>query len=1209
MEWLYDELLSIFLEKGIGIFKKFQLKRKIKRTSENIRESVCKKYESEKYFLHLDGYIHTNRFVNNFLSNCLSSDAIWNDESIRAYCQKRLDIFFKEYPEHSVDEKSIYDCLDFIVKTVLHQIFEIEDMEIVTAVNSIKKHLDVSFDDLKSSITAIQEKTDLLEDKFESIVFKDIKHNVEYIPIITNIAFTPPELNDKFICDRNDYISDIIKKLDSCGWYHIVGSVWSGKTYVSLLLKKQCTNSVWLDLSIGKSLNTISILEKEVLNPAINGLDNKIVIIDNFPKLLISDSYSKRLITLINKMIDLSIKIVSFGCYENNDFISYLNVKDYFSCHIKDFSDDDTLKLMSAFDAPTYLLQSKTSGFIKELCGKKPAAIIIILNYLKSDNWNLSSEVLTRLLKLDIDELNNQIDYILHKTIQDSETRDLLYRIAYVGFEVKKEDIDKIANIEPKISLVGERLNEMKGVWLTEDNAVLVNGLLKNAAHENLSTDMKKNIGSIIADSILVNKELNQIDIIRLVGNLITAERFEEAGQVYMIAMQSLCSDHIEYNDSLLFVKMWNETHLPKEMSNFSKAGIRLYQIFYDAQNGRKNTFAIDELNSISKENSQIKELIVLASGMIIMDSFDIALSLLETVDFVSIRTYFDAELFVGLIVMSMYKCTCVSDIDRWFKWIKKQVDDKWLSQIDDYEYTDFFIHAFDMVRDKINCEEIELMETLIDEMDYFAIEHSWKSLHIGCLIKIIHLNGINRHDYETAKKIYSKQLEENTEPIALAHLCYKMGLLASDNKDYIFAEECYNKSTSTLAYLGDFDKVFCLVNCAITYFHNMKYDIAKIVIDQAFEKANSYTKNVFTEELLFKLHFERVIAYYTSGDMFDAINSIDYICHYFINNGINDNEHLIVISLHCLVYIAEDLIEHDPPKVLNENEEYTAPYMGLLWNVCNSNKFHLSDIDLRYNSLLYLLALIFDYYGYNVKANDCVKYLRDKNNYTMITSQITIMAIHRAYYIYKLWEIGEYSYASYLLAKVIEELEVRKNQNRVRYILLKCSFHLLQHYEIINSVLISFKNNDILSANPYIQNFITAFELLNQNGNDENIIILANAKATNNEYLKAVCYVIATEKADLNNLIELYLCILYSVGDIVLNDIYWMNDVLIPLIKRQLSSYIQEKSDMDNIINGHNSIFNGYKYKVEDLKDILKKCIVFVDESKINREWLKWLY
>ena len=38
----------------------------------------------------------------------------------------------------------------------------------------------------------------------------------------------------------------------------------------------------------------------------------------------------------------------------------------------------------------------------------------------------VSSEVLTRLLKLDIDGLNNQIDYILHETIKDKVTRELL---------------------------------------------------------------------------------------------------------------------------------------------------------------------------------------------------------------------------------------------------------------------------------------------------------------------------------------------------------------------------------------------------------------------------------------------------------------------------------------------------------------------------------------------------------------------------------------------------------------------------------------------------------------------------------------------------------------------------------------------------------------------------------------------------------------
>lgn len=260
MDWLYEELLSFFLRKGIGILQGFKLKRKIKRTSENIRTSVCQKYESEKYFLHLDGFIHTNKFVYNFIADCLSSNAVWTDCSIKAYCNKRLDNFIEDYPEHSIDRNNISECMEYIIRIIITNLCKIDDPNVVNAVTSIKKHIDISFDCLKSEIDRINEKTDKMADQFENIIFQNMKNDVECIPMVMNIAFTPPELNEKYISYREEYISSVIMKLNSCFWYHIVGSAWSGKTYASLLLRRKCKHSIWLDLSRGNKLNTISLL-------------------------------------------------------------------------------------------------------------------------------------------------------------------------------------------------------------------------------------------------------------------------------------------------------------------------------------------------------------------------------------------------------------------------------------------------------------------------------------------------------------------------------------------------------------------------------------------------------------------------------------------------------------------------------------------------------------------------------------------------------------------------------------------------------------------------------------------------------------------------------------------------------------------------------------------------------------------------------------
>ena len=115
-----------------------------------------------------------------------------------------------------------------------------------------------------------------------------------------------------------------------------------------------------------------------------------------------------------------------------------------------------------------------------------------------------------------------------------------------------------------------------------------------------------------------------------------------------------------------------------------------------------------------------------------------------------------------------------------------------------------------------------------------------------------------------------------------------------------------------------------------------------------------------------------------------------------------------------------------------------------------------------------------------------------------------------------------------------------------------------------------------------------------------------------NDSLLQAVCYIGATVEADFKDLLNLYLIVLSSSGDIsgdtMMKDLYWLNYVLIPRMKEQLLHAFIETGINNSALTQMLSNKNEYCFDTHFVKKILKDSVTIWGSNYFKQECVLWL-
>ena len=210
------------------------------------------------------------------------------------------------------------------------------------------------------------------------------------------------------------------------------------------------------------------------------------------------------------------------------------------------------------------------------------------------------------------------------------------------------------------------------------------------------------------------------------------------------------------------------------------------------------------------------------------------------------------------------------------------------------------------------------------------------------------------------------------------------------------------------------------------------------------------------------------------------------------------------------------------------------------------------------------------------------------------------------------MFEIKEYVLAGRVLSNILGHYSQADNPNTtfVDHTIIRLTFFIVGHLDISKEIVEELKKIRVSSVLEEKWNaWLEVIELSTQKNNAQMLVAKGNDYyQKNNWLLQAICYIGATSEAEFKELLKIYLIVLSSLGDIMVTDLFWLNNILIPTIKEQLLHAFINTGISNSVLTQMLSDKNEYCFDDKIVKKILKDSVAICGINYFKEESVLWL-
>ncbi|WP_405266290.1 hypothetical protein [Cellulophaga sp. Ld12] len=907
---------------------------------------------------------------------------------------KKLDkLILKEelkQSQISVSDEGLYEILNGVLEELGHRVIRLE--------NDVAKNTE--------NITTLLYKTRNFEEL--NAVFK---YNQQYISV-----GLPPTLKKGSL--RQSKVEELVGLYKDLEYISFQGINGTGKSQLAALVANKFESCFWLELRpYLDDIKKVEIFFESFLS-IISGVpiqNNKgvwlkmviekipsktIIVLNDLPRLEQGSILANMLADFVNGISKSSIRLLSTTNYKwTNYFIDLIDGDNCYQYYDFDFTDEEIEEYLSLNGANSEILSF--TSLIAAFSKRNPTLLSAIVKHFKSIDWGLNSKQLfSILLKQNFSEsILKDKQLLIQNSIKDASAKELLYRLSLINWEISFNDIQLVSEVEIKISNVNEKLQMLEDVWIQENskNNYIVSPLITSIGEKNLSNEVIQNVHLELANSILADKIITEINASRCITSFIKGKDFNQAGIVLLHVYQSaLTYNQAKHLKSWGYLTFWKETPIPEEMDILLKAQIRMEQIRINKILGLEYLDILEILeNHLEDSNLSVKDRFLIhlqcSVHQVLFDSkkllkhFDFIISHPEELKQLS-QTGLKLEDLSGLLWTPFDKFESFSELKTWLKLIEK------------YESQ----HKKDFFENKVATAAIAVLSRRVSSFDkpnkclnklanYF-IKRGSEVLESIVLKEIILLKFNKSEDFNSVIKIASKKLSSYTDSKAKYHLNEFVGKLHYDkglikeSLDWLqnaIDTDCYDEYgfVETLIYLA---VVVSTLNpvLSITYLEK-----ALIIAED---------KEEIGELDYLKVLGELAIANWLNGNNKKSYNLFSKFIIQLFKHDIKENKkywiQLFSWSSHALGYIGSDVGKDRLPETVADGSAYTKPYQGFL----SFNTKDLSDLyDPSKEALVYALMAAFadgvgklkKSYYWSFKAFDAARKSGKQQIFLMVSS------------------------------------------------------------------------------------------------------------------------------------------------------------------------------------------------------------------------------
>lgn len=228
----------------------------------------------------------------------------------------------------------------------------------------------------------------------------------------------------------------------------------------------------------------------------------------------------------------------------------------------------------------TYSPQQDFSQFIWAHSYGHPVLARALCTYLSSCGWVIDENVFGKMLNYSFDrQLSRSLAELMQRMIPDADTRSLLNRLMLVKTTFKEEDVKALAAISPQIAEPMSKLLSLTPGWVIEEGGKFkVTPLYDKAWTPDMDLVCYRSCNWLLASRIMIKTEpLNELDVLHYMLYAQNAERYDEAGLMYMRALEKIRKEDLP--KLTILPSMWVDLPLPVQMTENLRISIRVQQL------------------------------------------------------------------------------------------------------------------------------------------------------------------------------------------------------------------------------------------------------------------------------------------------------------------------------------------------------------------------------------------------------------------------------------------------------------------------------------------------------------------------------------------------------------------------------------------------------------------------------------------------------
>jgi hypothetical protein len=426
-------------------------------------------------------------------------------------------------------------------------------------------------DTLKAGVDDIKEKLGGLE--IEEIKFP----KSEVAPLVYHLS------------KRAKVVDALLSLFEKKETIYLTGSISTGKTQLSALIFDQhAGEKYWVDL---KDTDSNNFFEKIVQMLGELARENGkarnstqpwlFVVLDDLPRLDKTSPY----LTAFARFI-LSSKKKNMKLLITSNFNLPSQIRDVIPdariglMNIPFLTEEETVEVLKSYGASDANCDEFKS-IVHVVSHGHPTIASAICKFLRSVKWTVNSDELTRLFKDDYSlDLTEETYSDVVNTVEDSGTRELLYRLNIIKSSFTTTQVSLVAEIDPQIDSPLEKLNSIIGLWVqrASDERYELSPLIERLKSDNLNSIVIRKINFNLGVQILARKKLNQFEARQAIRYFLASGAVDQAAFVLIIALNdALKTPEIFFDWG--FNLYWTYEGLPTEMDVRTKIFIRILHL------------------------------------------------------------------------------------------------------------------------------------------------------------------------------------------------------------------------------------------------------------------------------------------------------------------------------------------------------------------------------------------------------------------------------------------------------------------------------------------------------------------------------------------------------------------------------------------------------------------------------------------------------